>query len=175
MQNATSQASTVPIPQGHNTVNGFILVDGAAKMIEFLVDVFCAQENVQVRTPDRDGSLIHAEVRLGTSTLMLADTKTGWPQLPTFTQVYVSDAQDTLDKAVARGARVVTEVTPFYNNVKLARFFDPWNNLWWLYEPTTKELTQTKSDTRWHSDDPSYVYRSLMTAMNDLASNLRRT
>lgn len=174
MKDAPLEDHTFPIPLGHNTVNGFIVVDGAAKMIAFLVDVFGAQENFQVRTPDRDGSLIHAEVRLGTSTLMLADIKPGWPHLPALTQVYVSDAQDTLDKAVAHGARVVTAVTPFYNNVKLARFFDPWNNLWWLYEPAAKELTQAKSDTRWHADDPSYVYRSLMAAMSELASSLHR-
>jgi PhnB protein len=167
-------SSTLRVPSGHNTVNGFVVVAGARAFIAFLCDVFDGAENVQVRTPDRDGSLIHAEVRIGTSTIMLADSKAGWPELPALTQVYVPDAQAVLDKVVARGGRVVTAVTPFYNQVKIARFLDPWNNLWWLYEPMAHTPAEAKADTQWHSDGPSYVYTSLMGAMRDLALSIDR-
>src|SRR5262245_46152677 len=108
------------LPAGHNSVNSFIVVAGAREFIRFLGDVFDGTEHTQVRTPDRDGSLIHAEVRIGTSTVMIADTKVDWPALPALTQVYVPNAQVVLDRAVARGGRIVTTVSPFYNGLKIA-------------------------------------------------------
>src|SRR5690606_41270065 len=74
-----------PEPAGENTVNSFIMVDGASAMIDFLTDVFGATETLEARSPDMfaaDGSLIHAEVRIGSSLIMLADRKADWPFTP---------------------------------------------------------------------------------------------
>lgn len=113
------------LPEGYNTVNFFILVKGrASPFIEFVEKVFGGVENSQVRTPDKDGLLIHAEVWLGNAMLLVANAKPDWPFTPAFLQVYVRDAQAVLDRALEAGARVVTEVSGFYNNLKLARFQD---------------------------------------------------
>ena len=157
------------LPPGHNTVNGFIVVEDAARFLRFLCEVFDGSENTNVRTPDRDGTLIHAEARIGTSTIMVADKKPEWPGLHALTQVYVTDAHQTLDRAVERGARVVTDVSPFYGGVNIARFIDPWNNLWWLYEPSAGGMRdEIGSTTDWHAHGPSYVYQTLMDAMQQL-------
>ena len=165
------------LPPGHNTVNGFIAVRGAAKFVEFLCAVFDGTETTSVRTPDRDGGLIHAEVRIGTATVMITDAKPDWPELHALTQVYVKDAAMVLRLAVEHGARIVTEPTPFYGSVHIARFVDPWSNLWWLYEPSIVAATppakvDTSSDPRtsWHSKEPSYVYRTLMDEMRELGA-----
>ncbi|HUX14215.1 MAG TPA: VOC family protein [Spirochaetia bacterium] len=169
-------AGALPLPAGHNTVNGFIVVKGAAEFLEFVCEVFEGTENVPVRTPDRDGTLIHAEVRIGTSTIMVADTKPGWPSLHALTQVYVKDAQAVLTCAVERGGRVVTEVTPFYNRVSIARFLDRWGNLWWLFEPQTEPASEEPvSDVSWHRKEPSYVYRTLMETMSKLSDDSPRS
>ena len=100
------------IPAGHNVVNMFVLIKGGAeRFITFVEDVIGGQERVEVRTSDRDGTLIHAEIQLGDSTLMLADAKPNWPYTPAFIQVYIEDAQGVLDKAQQAGAEVVTEVS----------------------------------------------------------------
>ncbi len=165
-----------PRPNGHNSVNSFVIVRGSASgFIDFLEDVFGATERTDVRTPDRDGSLIHAEVTLGNATIMICDSKPDWPFTPAFTQVYVADARTVLDRARARGASIVTRLSLFYNGVKLARFRDPWGNLWWLYEPVPNQPETDSSSTSWHDADPSYVYTTLMTAMRSLAQGIDRT
>ena len=123
------------LPPGGHTLNPFAIVDGAAGLITFVEEVFGGKERAEARTPTPSGALIHAEVRIGDSVLLLADRQPGWPARPALLQVYVHDAQHALDRAVDREAVVITEVTPFYGGEDLARFQDPWGNIWWLYAP----------------------------------------
>jgi PhnB protein len=127
---------------------------------------------VEARTPDRDGLLIHAEVALGNATLMLADSKDDWPFTPAFIQVYVQDAQATLDRATTRGAELVTKVSKFYGGFKLARFKDPFGNIWWLYQPDPggQKDTEQSSNTDWHDKKPSEVYITIVDAMKNLTA-----
>jgi uncharacterized glyoxalase superfamily protein PhnB len=155
------------IPEGHNTASMFVIVkDGADKFIKFVENVFGGRERTAVRTPDRDGTLIHAEVQVGNTTIMVADSKPDWPFTPAFIQIYVKDAQQILDRAKAEGASIVTEVSTFYNGFNLARLQDAWGNLWWLYEPDVKKPDmEQKSDTSWHEKKPSEVYATLIDVM----------
>lgn len=126
-------------------------------------------EAEHVRTPDRDGSLIHAEVVVGDSTIMVCDRKDEWPFTPALLQIYVPDARACLEEAARRGARVVTPVSDFYGGYRLVRLLDPWDNLWWLYEPTPPTPRVTRdSETDWHDREPSLVYTSLMATMRTL-------
>lgn len=50
-------------------------------------------------------------------------------------QVWVSDVESLVMRAVDHGAVVVTPPTPFYGSLTLARLEDPWGNLWWAYQP----------------------------------------
>lgn len=117
------------------SVNPFLLVPDAAGFIEFAVDVFGAIENTDARTPMPDGELIHAELRVGDSWILLADTLDGWPARPALLQTWLGDVDAVIERATSRGARVVTPPTPFYGSLTLARLRDPWQNLWWLYQP----------------------------------------
>lgn len=161
------------IPAGHNVVNMFVLIKGGAdRFILFVEAVLGGTERADVRTPDKDGTLIHAEIQLGDSTLLLADSKPNWPYTPAFIQVYVQDAQAVLAKAQQAGAEVVTEVSAFYNGFRLARMKDPWGNLWWLYEPDRKQnRTELPSNVSWHDQRPSQVYTTLMNAMEHLTES----
>jgi uncharacterized glyoxalase superfamily protein PhnB len=160
------------IPNGYNAINMFVLIKGdAKKFIEFVEQVFDGIEKKQVRTPDKDGTLIHSEVQIGDSSILIADSKPDWPFTPAFIQVYVEDAQTILDRAQKAGAVVVTEVSDFYNGLKLARIKDIWGNIWWLYEPkndTKEKSSEVKSDTSWHDKKPSMIYTTLMEAMREL-------
>jgi uncharacterized glyoxalase superfamily protein PhnB len=157
----------------YNKVNPFVIIKGGATgFIEFAEKVFDARENRQVRTPDRDGSLIHAEVQIGDSMILLADSKDDWPFTPAFLQVYVDDAQEILNRAEREGAEIITNVSVFYNGLKLARFKDSWGNIWWLYEKMNQDiLVENKSNTDWHNKKPSDIYSTLMEAMRTLKQN----
>jgi PhnB protein len=121
------------------SLNPFLIVRDAAGFIDFAEQVFGASEIEQVRTPTPTGALIHAELRVGDSLLLLADPQEGWDPHPGLFQVWVSDVQTLLARAVDRGAMVVTPPTPFYGSVTLARIEDPWGNLWWLYQPVERQ------------------------------------
>jgi len=105
----------------YNKVNPFVIIKGGAdKFIEFLEKVFDGKENKPIRTPDKDGSLIHAEVQIGDSMILICDSKNDWAFTPAFLQVNVENAQEILDKAKSENAEIITEMSDFYNGLKLA-------------------------------------------------------
>jgi PhnB protein len=112
-----------------------VIVDDAAGLIDFVTSVFGAEETKEARTPMPDGRLIHAQVRMGTVDLMMADRLDGWPARPGLLQVWVRDVAAVLSRAAEHGATTVTEPTPFYGETTLGRMLDPWQNVWWLYAP----------------------------------------
>jgi PhnB protein len=63
--------ATKSIPDGYHTVTPYLIVKGAAAAIEFYKRVFGATE--LMRMPSPDGRIGHAEIKIGDSTIMLAD------------------------------------------------------------------------------------------------------
>ncbi|WP_246257119.1 VOC family protein [Amycolatopsis anabasis] len=154
------------LPPGERTLNPFAIVDGAADLITFVEEVFDGKEREEARTPMPSGSLIHAEVQIGDSVLLLGDRQPGWPVLPALLQVYVNDAQQVLDRAVERKAIVITEVTPFYGGEDLARLRDPWGNIWWLYAPAKGE----EAVPPWEGGS-TYMFDSLDATLRGIANS----
>lgn len=130
--------TTPALPAGSNTINPFLMTDDAARVIEFLIEVFGAVDVPEARTVDTDGLILHSELRIGDSMVTVADRKPDWPFTPGFLQVYVDDVEGTLERAVARGARIVTRPTDFFGDT-FSRFIDPSGNLWWVYTHVPQE------------------------------------
>src|ERR1700710_333646 len=89
------------LPPGYGTVNPFVAVHGAggaAAFIRFLSDVFGGRETPAAAPVGAGGLLLHAEVRIGNSTVMLCDAKPHWSFTPALLQVYVRE----LDAVVER-------------------------------------------------------------------------
>ncbi|QAY69466.1 VOC family protein [Xylanimonas protaetiae] len=172
--------STPAAPAGSATIAPFIMSDDARGLIEFLVQVFGAVEVPAARTDDVDGLVLHSELLLGDSLLTVADRKPHWPYTPAFVRVYVDDVEATLERAVARGGRVVTEPTDFWGDT-FSRFADPFGHLWWVYkhnpqttmwdEPAAEESWGDVDDLSWESfatPELTYIQASLLDAMDDL-------
>ncbi|MEV4833182.1 VOC family protein [Nonomuraea sp. NPDC049486] len=163
-------------PAGSNTVNPFVIADGTAELIDFLIDVFGATDVPEARTIDEDGLILHAELRLGDSLLSLADRKPDWPFTPALTRVYVDDVEETLARAEARGARIVTRPTDFFGDT-LARFQDRSGNLWWVYQhdpaagqdwAAEAESSDADDWTSFSTPGLEYIHGSLVEAMRSL-------
>jgi uncharacterized glyoxalase superfamily protein PhnB len=76
-------------PPGYTTVSPYLIVDGASDTIVFLKHVFDA---VEIRRyPDPSGRLMHAEVRIDDTVVMIADSTEGWPPTSSHVHVYVPD------------------------------------------------------------------------------------
>ncbi|MCB1222001.1 MAG: VOC family protein [Planctomycetales bacterium] len=90
------------VPAGFNTVMPYLILDGAAAEIEFLQKMFGASINELV---DMGGGKVrHAELHIGNSMVMLADSREDIPARPTMMYVYVADVDETYAKAIAAGA-----------------------------------------------------------------------
>lgn len=87
-------------------------------------------------------------------------------------EVYVADAEQILHRAVARGAVVITEASAFYGGYDIARFLDPWHNIWWLFSPALDvgAASQEWDEGTWEtSSEPDPVYTTLLEAMRTLS------
>ncbi len=92
-------------PAAYTSVSPYLVVSGAQEVIDFVKAVFGAKE---VRRYDRpDGAIMHAEVRIDDSVLMLSDAAEGHPPFPSMVHVYVADVDEVFEKALAAGATEV--------------------------------------------------------------------
>jgi uncharacterized glyoxalase superfamily protein PhnB len=117
-------------PDGYNTASPYLIVDGASRTIDFLKQVFDATE--LRRFPDSSGKLMHAEVRIGDTVVMLADGVDAWPPVPSNVHVYVSDVDATYKRALATGASSVQEPVKKEDEDKRGGVKDAGGTTWWI-------------------------------------------
>lgn len=117
-------------PERYPTVSPYLVVDGAARTIEFLSAVFAAVE--LRRFPAPDGALLHAEVRIDDSVVMLADSTAEWPPVPSYVHVYVPDVDATYRRALETGAVSVQEPVQKDDEDKRGGVRDAGGTTWWI-------------------------------------------
>lgn len=118
-------------PIDYSTVSPYLIVDGASATIEFLIQVFGAVE--LRRFPGDAGRILHAEVRIDDSVLMLADpAPPAWPSIPSYVHVYVQDVDATYRKALAAGATSVQVPVQKEDEDKRGGVKDAGGTTWWI-------------------------------------------
>jgi PhnB protein len=118
-------------PHGYNSVSVYMLVDGAQRVIDFLKKTFDATELRRFDTPD--GRIMHAEVRIGDTVVMLADAGGNFPAFPVWLHVYVPDVDGTYKKALQEGGVPVQEPARKEGDPdRRGGFKDPAGNTWWV-------------------------------------------
>ena len=88
-------------PSNYTSVSPYFVVDQAQKLIDLLVQVFDAKELRRYEKPD--GSIMHAEIKLDDSVLMLGNSSVEFPPNTLLTHVYVKDVDATFGKALDTG------------------------------------------------------------------------
>jgi PhnB protein len=119
-----------PIPEGHNTVSPYVIVRGAAEVIDLLTQAFGATELFRMPTPD--GAIGHAEVRIGDSVVMLADASAENPPMPCTVHVYVTDVDAAYRRALRAGAVSLREPADQFYGDRNAGVTDAGGNRWWI-------------------------------------------
>jgi PhnB protein len=94
-------------PSGYNAVSPYLVVGGAQRMIDFLKTVFDAKE--LRRYDNTDGTIMHAEVKIDDSVIMMGDASAEYPANKLLIHVYVADVDAVFRKALAAGATVDQE------------------------------------------------------------------
>ena len=117
-------------PQAYNSVSPYLIVDGASRTIDFLVQVFDAVE--LRRFPDPTGMIMHAEVRIDDTVVMLADGGPEWSPLPASVHVYVADVDATYQRALDAGATSVQKPVKKEDADKRGGVTDAGGTTWWI-------------------------------------------
>jgi PhnB protein len=118
-------------PQGYSSVSVYMMVDGAQRVIDFVKKVFGAVELRRFDGPD--GKVMHAEVRIDDTVVMLADAVGGYPAFPVWLHVYVPDVDATYKKALQEGGVSVQEPGRKEGDPdRRGGFKDPAGNTWWV-------------------------------------------
>lgn len=117
-------------PEGYSSVSPYLVVDGADATIAFLEAVFGA---VPLRRfPNESGRVLHAEVRLDDTVIMLGDKVEGRPVCPADVHVYVADVDATYRRALDAGATSVQEPVKKQDEDKRGGVKDPTGTTWWI-------------------------------------------
>ncbi len=134
----TAAAKPNPIPDTYRRVTPCLIVQGAARAMDFYAEVFGATE--RMRFPGPDGSVAHAEVQIGDSVIIVEDespyrgTKAppsgGLPGTPCFQFIYVDDVDAVVALAVEHGATLQrAPETQFYGD-RDGYIVDPFGHGW---------------------------------------------
>jgi PhnB protein len=143
-----------PIPDGYNSVTPYLIIDNgrASQALDFYARAFNAKEIM--RMPGPEGRIMHAEIRLGDSVVMLADES---PKMESFgpghyggspisLHVYVPDVDATAKQAETAGAKVIRPVADQFYGDRTAGLQDPFGHRWYLAthvrDVSTEELQQ---------------------------------
>ncbi len=127
---------TKPVPDGYHTVTPYLVMTNAGKAIEFYKEAFGATENMRLATPD--GKVMHAEIKIGDSPLMMCDecpeSNALSPQTIGGTAVsivlYVEDADAVVNRAVAAGAKLLMPVADQFWGDRCGTVSDPFGHKW---------------------------------------------
>ncbi len=118
------------IPEGHHTVSPYLVVSGVAQLIEFTKQVFEATEVYASKRPD--GSVQHAEVRIGDSIVMMGEGGPGGKQFPGMLHLYMEDVDAIYQRAIQAGAKSVREPADQPYGDRSGGVEDAFGNQWWI-------------------------------------------
>ena len=120
---------TVNIPEGYQQIMPYLIVENAAAFIEFTREVFDADEmSRHMRT---ETIVMHAEIKIGSSVIMVADATEQFSPRPAGLFVYVDDCDAVYSKALDNGAKSLSEPAD-QSYGRSAGIEDDFGNSWWM-------------------------------------------
>jgi PhnB protein len=125
-----------PIPEGYHSVTPYLIVKGAAKAIDFYKNALGASE--LMRFPGPNNTVMHAEIKIGDSVIMLADERDGTPYrspsaasgVPVSLMIYVEEVDKVFNQAVSLGAKSTSAVQDQFYGDRSGNLTDPFGHVW---------------------------------------------
>jgi uncharacterized glyoxalase superfamily protein PhnB len=125
-----------PIPEGFHTLTPHIIVNDAAKAIDFYKKAFSAEE--VLRLPGPGGKIMHAEIKIGDSPVMIAEE---YPDMGVRSplaiggsavtlNLYVPDVDKVFNQAVSAGATAAMPVADQFWGDRYGKLTDPFGHHW---------------------------------------------
>ena len=128
--------SVKTIPDGYHTLTPFLTVRDASRAIEFYKQAFGAEERGVMKGPD--GKVMHAELKIGDSIIMLSDEFPEYGALSPQSiggtgmglHIYVDGVDAAFDRAVKAGAEVEMPVADQFWGDRYGKLQDPFGHKW---------------------------------------------
>ncbi len=117
-------------PDGWHTVTPYIYNTNTSETIDFAIAAFGA--TLKEKHLMSDGSVMHAEITIGDSIIMMGDARDGKPPMPTMLYLYVEDCDSVYTSAMAAGGKSLREPTTEFYGDRSSGVTDPWGNQWWI-------------------------------------------
>lgn len=118
------------LPAGTPVLSPYLVVSDPDRLINFIGTVFGGTESLRIHRAD--GTVMHAEVRIGNSAVMIGGASKGDPAHKTMLHVYVADLEGTFATAYAHGAEPVAPPMEAGDGDRRGAFRDPFGNEWWV-------------------------------------------
>ncbi|UGU18286.1 VOC family protein [Sinomicrobium kalidii] len=118
------------IVAGHQQVMPYLLVEKADALIDFIRRIFRGQEMIRILNTHK--KIQHSEIKIGDSTLFLAEASGKKQVIPGSMYVYVKDTDLTYYEALDAGAVSLMAPLDEDDNTRSAGFRDPFGNIWWI-------------------------------------------
>lgn len=126
-----STSNQNPAPAGYSRVCPYLMVNNIEALLLFLKEVLDVE--VTEKLTSADGTVRHAEVRLGDSVIMMGKGQPGYPK-ESMIYVFVANADATFSKALQHGATTIMEPGDRFYGYREGGFKDPSGNQWWVAE-----------------------------------------
>lgn len=118
------------IPDGYHSVTPYLVVNGAGKLLDFVTRAFDATPRHRLQRPD--GTIVHAEISIGDSIVMLGEAQGQHQPMPSSLYLYVPDVDAAYKRAVASGAKSMMEPADQFWGDRTAGVGDPAGNHWMI-------------------------------------------
>jgi len=145
------------VPDGYHTATPYLVIKGAAGALEFYKKAFGARE--LVRMPAPDGTVVHAEIAIGDSVIMMGEEQPGMgfvaarPGTPTpvVLMLYVDDADAMFGRALAAGAREIRPLKNQFYGDRSGTLADPFGHVWTI-ATHIEDLSPAEIDRRFRAE-----------------------
>ncbi len=145
-------------PKNAGTVSPYLIVENVPACISFLKETFSAHLEGKLDRPN--GTVMHAEITVGDSLIMLGEPMGSFGPMPAALFVYVSNPEVVFERAKENGGEVVMEMTDqVHAGARYGGIKDPQGNYWWIGKKL-EELSWAEQQERinaigqlWSSDE----------------------
>lgn len=118
------------LPNGHQTIMPYLMLNEADKFFEFTRAVFNAKETSRTLREDKK-TIMHSEIQINGSTIMYCESTENWKQQTANLFIYVENADETFDKALKANGKTIMPLTD-QDYGRTCGVEDPFGNTWWI-------------------------------------------
>ena len=133
-------------PDGYTTVSAYLVLDDIQSELDFVIKAFGAEEIERIALPN--GMIMHAEVRIGDTVVMMGPAKPGHDANRCMLYIYVKDTDATYQNCLSAGATSEMEPADQFYGDRNAGVRSPGGNSYWIathFEDVSKEELTRRS------------------------------